>query len=450
MPIFPRRIIQRQLDWLATAAPAPKPAEIIRRLNKGGRDGIAAAWELAAVHALHFVGDLQVEPKEVGGGVVVDFVVAVPGIQWAAVGDVVAVFDDGMREESGRARLERELWALVAQRRVERDNISVWIEGDVHGGRRDRRRIKLPSVTADQLRDACSPLFDAIAVDPSTRHALDLRPKGLGLQLAYDPKGGGGYVSGTLVEAVYGLGANPLMNALKRKADQLRKTTLPVARVIVVCDGGSHSLRARVNPAWSTPDTAQIVAEFLRQNSSITGVIVVVVADRPLHPVITAGTHDPYWIGALTQQDACDEDILAIETLVQALKANLPATVRNPTSWAEPWNCAPDYDHFTHWGFKATVNTNSKRRTLQVPLRALQDLLARRVTAEQFEVRHLGGGADKPDHNLVRLWTEQRCVLTRIALIADSEADDDWVELEFSEGDAAVTPFRLAPTGAPQ
>ena len=70
---------------------------------------------------------------------------------------------------------------------------------------------------------------------------------------------------------------NPLFNALKVKARQLKKSGCTGPRGIIVCDGGCRMLT--IWPDWSTYSMHQVAAEFLRQHRSVDFVAVIAIKE---------------------------------------------------------------------------------------------------------------------------------------------------------------------------
>jgi len=100
MPIFARRILQNLIDVVSPLSTPAKIQDQIRRLETGGQDAIAVAWELAVMAGLSQMGTARVEP-DLETSTRVDFELSMPDLNWAGIGDIVTVFDHGMHEESG-------------------------------------------------------------------------------------------------------------------------------------------------------------------------------------------------------------------------------------------------------------------------------------------------------------------------------------------------------------
>jgi hypothetical protein len=439
MPIFARRVLQRLIDQVAPLSSAEKLRDQIQRLNKGGQDAISTAWELAVAAALSPLGTLEIEPN-LGTSTRVDFALSMLEGPWSCIGDIVSIFDHGMREESGYGRLETVVWQCVQAHKLARRSFNIWIEADVDGSR-ERRRIRLPPVRESLLRESLKPFLLEIKTAPAVQRQKDLRSSH-GIIVRYDPKQYSGTWSGTRIDAVYGIDANPLMNALKRKAKQLRKTSYDGSRIIVCCDGGSEALRARRNPVWKTPDTADIVQEFLRENTSIVGVVLILVNASPLRAVINARDRQLYSTPFLAGPQVSAADETALNEISRHLATGLPSVIRSPTSFPEPWAFTPDYGFFRFRDF----DTMSARH-IRISMRELLQLLAGSVSQEEYFARNELSAAGTSAHpNQFARWLSQGRVIKEARIIPGVDHDDDWVEITMSEPDPALAPLRA--TGA--
>jgi len=228
------------------------------------------------------------------------------------------------------------------------------------------------------------------------------------------------------------------MNALKRKAQQLRKTVYGGSRFIICCDGGSESLRANRNPIWRTPSTEDILAEFLRQNTSIAGVVFIIVNASPLRAVINARDRVIYRTPNLTGPLASAEDEKVLDLISENLEVNLPHVIRSPSSFPQPWRFKPDYGFFRFRDFN-TMSSNH----IQIPMRQLLELLAGTITQEEFFARNvLGASGDTTQPNLFARWISCNRVISEARIIADPDHDDSWVEFKCGTPDPALAPYR--------
>jgi hypothetical protein len=437
MPIFSRRELQRLIDTVGPLSTQEKIRDQLRRLDTGGQDGISTAWELAVTAGLSQMGILRIEP-DLGTPTRVDFALELPRNKWSSIGDVVTVFDHGMHEESGYGPLETVVWQSVQAYGLRRPCFNIWIDADVDGAPR-RRRIRLPTLRKVQLREDLKGFLLLIKKTPAVPRNIDLR-RAHGILLRYDPKQYSGTWSGTRIDAVYGIDANPLMNALRRKAQQLRKTDYNESRIIVCCDGGSEAIRADRNPVWRTPSTEDILVEFLRQNTSIAGIVLIIVNASPLRAVITANERKLYATPYMSGPLASASDKQALNEISEQLETSLPRVIRSPSSFPQPWDFTPDYGFFRCRDFN-TMSSNH----IQIPMRQLLELLAGTISqAEFFERNVLNTAGDPTQSNQFAHWLNSGRAITEARVISNPHHDDDWVEFKCGDADPALTAFRNA------
>lgn len=433
MPIFSRRNLQRLLDCVAPISPPGKIRDQIQRLNKGGQDAIATAWEIAVLCALRSAGSLTIEPTSASSNRV-DFHLSLDCPNWTAAGDIVAVFDSGMHDESGYMAIETIVSQRIQAHRLLRTKFNLWLVGDVQGSER-RQRIRLPPLRRAELVRDLDAFLQKVRAGPARAQEADLARRGHGFYLRYDPKLYSGGWSGTRIDAVYGIDANPLMSALKRKGNQLRRSGHLGPKVIVCCDGGSQALRSQRNRTWRTPSTEDIVQRFLAQTSSIVGVVLIIVDGSPLRAVVSARDREIYRIPVGINPHATESDLQALDQIVSALQASLPRVIRGPTSIPRPWSFKPDYRFFRFWEFKEMSASRIK-----IPVRALLELLAGELGHAEFVARYVSRGSPgcEGTDNIFSRWFDSGCLLSDARIYHEPESDDDWIELRCGDPDPAL------------
>src|SRR5438552_17661 len=103
--IFARRALQRRLDELRKVLPSAVVAGWATRLNVPGRDRLSAMWEVAVIHALSKLGEVEVETALASG--------RRPDVAFsgstAFVADVTAVSDEGLDDANPFSELLGEI-----------------------------------------------------------------------------------------------------------------------------------------------------------------------------------------------------------------------------------------------------------------------------------------------------------------------------------------------------
>ncbi len=190
--------------------------------------------------------------------------------------DVVAVNDRAYEEANPLRRFERELWRRVMKARLPTNHFSYKVGAERIG---EKPRLLLPRDHRWEI------LFDEnfdnflkwAIVQPDTPIGLHRKTEEIDVTFWYTPGqqfGGGSYSS---YRESSSMTKNPILNALKRKKDQLKASGYAGIKGIIVCDAGCKQLSA----------TERIVQRFLRDTTSIAFVIVCTIdGDRFSHAPI--------------------------------------------------------------------------------------------------------------------------------------------------------------------
>jgi hypothetical protein len=262
---------------------------------------------------------------------------------------------------------------------------------------------------------------------PDVYVSIEYQPgKGWGVgSLSY-----GSYTSTTVKDE------NPLFNALKRKADQLRRSGYEGIRGIVVCDGGSRIFTEISN--WATYSMDQVVQEFFRQNTSVS--FVATIGIRPQRSGIGAGRHllaEPRLF--VRPADQPHQWTAGLGRLLQQVTRALPELQQTP----ENVRISMDWNRSIRWTKPYYGGAVMTRNEIRMSARELLDLLAGKLDYERFAKRYdLGGG------NLFRLFRDRGRMISSTAIEHCPDEDDDWVVLRFSDGDPVTSDFTV-PEGQP-
>lgn len=236
---------------------------------------------------------------------------------------------------------------------------------------------------------------------------------------------------------------NPIYEALGRKLGQLRAAPEDCARMIFVMDVGSMLLNrlGQFNermPTGQAVSASQILQHFVRVNSAKLESVVVFVprrADR-------IRNSKAMWDFFIADRPGWTTPPEAIARLVSELP--LP---RFDGYQARSLLLQGAFSPQRHgWYLGVRINSLMKEHRMRISARALLDLLAGRITAEQF--RHFNG--QRPGEvNLFRHWLDMGWTVSNIEFeSAGVDQDDDWVVVTFNE-DPAARPLKLPSESAP-
>ena len=439
MALFARRVIQRCLNADASFVAPAKLRDWVRRLNKVSKDYVATEWEVVLVSVFSQLGRVQYEPSL--GPRPIDLVFEAPGGGLKFGADIAAISDQILHERNPIDRFRNEFNGRVEKAGIRTGRFVFRVDEQepvAHRGTGRKRRLLLPP--ANQF-DAC--IFNA-AFDDYIRaikdapllprdHYVGNRSPDVSLSIHYQP--GRGFGAGRLSYGTYTSATvkddNPLFNALKNKAEQLRQSGYDGIRGIIVCDGGSRIFTEI--PNWASYSMDEVVQEFFRQNTSVS--FVATIGIKPQRSGAANGVQllaEPrLFVRPADHRHQWPADLNRL--LLQATSAlpdlqQTPENVRISMDWNRSTKRTKPY-------YGGSVMT---RNEIRMSARELLDLLAGKLDYDLFAKRYdLGGG------NVFRLFRDRGRMISSAAIEPRSDEDDDWVVLRFSDGDPATSGFTV-------
>ncbi len=434
MALFARRAIQRSLDANSKLVSTEKLRDWVRRLSTISRDYVATEWEVVLVSVFAKFGCVQHEPPL--GPRPIDLVFEAPGLKFGA--DIAAISDQSLHERNPIARFRNEFNRRVEKAGIRTGRFVFRVEEKQPVGQGRKRKLLLPPVNQ----------FDAIifnaAFDEYIRAIQDQplvpRPYRVGHQspdvyisIEYQP--GKGWGVGSLSYGSYTSTSvkddNPLFNALKSKADQLRRSGYDGIRGIVVCDGGSR-IFTEIS-TWATYSIDQVVQEFFRQNTSVS--FVATIGIRPQRSGISAAVHldaEPrLFVRPADQRHQWSADL---GRLLQQVASALPEAAADARKCPDQYGLEP-----LHPANQALLRRlcHDEERNTHVRTRVARSSRWK-ARLQLFAKRYdLGGG------NVFRLFRDRGRMISSVAIEHCPDEDDDWVVLRFSDGDPATSEFTV-------
>jgi hypothetical protein len=435
--IFARRSLQRRLDELRVVLQEDNVAKLAARLNRQGKDGLAAMWEVAILHALSKLGDLGNEVA-LASGRRPD--VAFTSGELTVTADITTVSDDGLDEQNPYDELRKLIEACKVRLGLKSGGMDLRV-----GSRRDQSsrgtRIVLRLPDRRRLSE-----FVRVEIEPRLRQQIkegkkilhvEIEDEHVAIQVTVDPRkspySSGGY-------ATYDLPTikdrNPLFNALRSKPQQLRGA--PGFLGVIVGDGDSHALAERQNN-WREVSARAIADEFLRKNSSVHFVLLLTVREErtgwsPINPP-TRRLQGQLVFSRTTDAPA------QLEQIFNRMMAEMPQPIAMPSN-AAARSREVGYDLGHHGG------SQMSDRRIKLSAREVLEVLAGRRTVQELNASHDWHAAEDglPAGTMPNFF--ERCLRegrlpSSIAVIKTDENDsDDWIEVEFGDPDPAISPFR--------
>ena len=280
--IFSRRAMQKCITDLNEVLEPTQLSSLVKRLNTIGSDRLPAMWELMVLYGLSKVGDLSHEQMLPNG--------RRPDINWkiptleknfiSIIGDITTISDSGLDELNPYKQFTHEVSRIASKFGLK--PICFWcdVRGQIIGSsHKSKMRLMLPkkSEMNDFIKNKIEPWIYSLKANPHEKSIFDYKENNHSIKITYSPShtssGGGSYTSYKVATSKI---TNPLFNALKAKVKQLKREQDTAFRLIVACDGGCELLRN--GDSWKshyTHNSREIVAEFLRQHSSIDMVLLV-------------------------------------------------------------------------------------------------------------------------------------------------------------------------------
>jgi hypothetical protein len=436
--IYQRRALQRRLDELRDVLDDEAVDKLAERLNRAGKDRVAAMWELVVFHGLSKCGHLR---NEVALASLrrPDILFEQGALRLTA--DVTAVSDEGLDKDNPYHELSQLIEAAKNKLKLPVGGLDLRVRAKHESTKRGTRTVLLLPPRGD-LQEFVHQMIVPHLREQMTAKTFPLRiaidDDDVGVDITIDPTKSP-YSSGSF--AAYDVpkikDRNPLYSALKAKAEQLRGADSITG--VIVGDGDCVALSGR-SANWDEVSAKQIVAEFLRQFSSIDFVLLLSVCESPHgwapHP--PGPRQNDASLFVREGFDAHSE----LNTLFQAMIEHFPKPAMMPVNGA--LRAREDDYVIGHHGGYSMLGSNVVRLGLRefteifAGLRSLHDNGAKYVEA----ARKLPQGPNRLQAVVLRNLMAG-CLPKSIEIIKTGEEDnDDWVEIRFGEIDPAIAPLR--------
>jgi hypothetical protein len=433
--IFARRALQRRLNELRAALDGSAVDQLAARLNKPGKDRIAAMWEVVVLHALTRYGTLRNEvPLSSGRRPDVAFD---NGVQ-KFTADITAVSDHGLDSDNPYFELSELVEKEKAKLGLPVGGMDLSVKSKRHRTARGTKTVLLLP-PRKKLRE-----FVSEQVIPRLREQMDAGERllrveidddAIGIKLTIDPSRSP-YSSGNF--AAYDIpkikDRNPIYNALKAKASQLRGAKGITG--IILGDGDCTALTDR-QLNWDEVSAETIAKEFLRQYSSVDFVLFLTIREkRRLHPPTEQAQR---WVHPILIARAGCEVRDPLSTLFTEMLREMPKPVMMPANGAMRAR-EPDYDIGHHGGY--TMEGNK----IRISSRELIEILSGLRTLEDNGAKFVAAGrkiSPKPNRlqmTFLRNLRQGRLPVSIFVIKTDEDDSDDWVEFEFGDPDPAISP----------
>lgn len=435
--IYARRALQRRLDELRGKIDNEAVDAIVARLNEPGKDRVAAMWEVVVLHGLATTGNLENENALPSGrrpdvwfdGAVIRF-----------VADVTSVSDDGLDVQNPHAELGELLNKAKNKLKLPIGGLDMRIHSRDELSSRGRRTfLKLPPRRrlSEFVNEEILPKLREQLAAGARVLTVTIADEDVGIEIVIDP-------SNSPINS-YGFAAydvptikdkNPLYNALKAKADQLRGAE--GISGIILGDGDCAALAERQASPRSVSSEA-IAKECLRQYLSLDFVLLLTIreARRPFFPPVRPELRTHAMLICRDDSPVTGE----LEATFRAMLGKFPQPVNMPVNGARRAREAK-YEMGHHGGYKMSG------QKIRVSSRELVEVLAGLRTFDDKGARNLEFTRSS-SHSMsdisamfLRQVADGRLPEAITVRKTDENDNDDWIEFDFGEPDPAITPFK--------
>ena len=435
--IFSRRALQSRLDDLRMQFADDVADGLAARLNRPGKDRLAAMWEVVVLQAFAGLGELRHE-RELTSGRRPDIDFEGPVVSFVA--DVTTVSDEGLDETNPYFELSQALEQVKTRLGLPIGGLDLQVHSlEEVTARGSRRLLRLPPRPRIQefVQATIKPLLQTQIAEGAEVLRIAFDDEDVGVDITIDPRrspystgGYAAYASPTIKDR------NPLYGALKAKAGQLRGA--PGYTGIIVGDAHSASLRPNAFDR-RTITSGEIAREFLRQHSSVDFVLLLTISEEQQR----FGTDRPTrWIDPLLVVRDDDARAPSLQELALEAIARMPTPIRMPINAALRAR-EPGYDLGFHGGYSMNA------RTIRISSRELVEILAGKRTLADNGAKHVEKaralGRSQPNHAQAafdRNLREGRLPDIIQVIKAGENEEDDWIEFRFGEPDPAISTFR--------
>jgi len=425
--------------------PIEKIEEHVRRLNKGGLQSLATEWEIAVLNTLSRVGHIEHE-KPFGGSSYPDIFFQERNKKFSFVADIATVSDAGYEEENPIDDFIEETLRILKKEGIKLGGFYYKI-----GSLETQKGVKLKLPPKRKFNDFFKrPDFvnfvEGIKDAPEIPRVFRVISDEVEVIFSHDPKGE--YISGNYLQykvahrppykihpdkpiifREYNL-KNPVYNALKGKSIQLKKSGFDGIMGVCLCDGGCELLTR----SWQDHRSHrydEIIFEFLRQNSSISFVMIFSVKTSTGYGY---GIPEKKLVDVKIFPNSADSAfIIGLEKLGQHLLKNMPV----------PANTLINAFHRVKNGFEKRGLTFygggeiMKNSSIKISSVGLIDLLSGNISQAQF----------LKDHDFVPEFfnrkANERRMIKNIRVEKNPDQDDDWIVFEFDDPDPAIGRYRV-------
>lgn len=423
-------------DLAAFGLVPPKRRDIVNRLNDAKRpeQALGAEYELLVLWMLRESGHLEIEPEWCAGASRPD--AYSEGIFIDGTGEiceVTAISDNRAKEEDGMRAASQRL--VAAANKIKKGSGRYLYFNYQHEWEHiEGRSVRVRQIPADlEITPYIECGLNELLRNGDARPSVRLKEGRLDVVIERRATGQNAlfnFHSSVPAEAK-SLTDNPIYEALQRKRNQMKNASDYCRKVIWVCDAGAELLRACGKPKFGMQGITaeQIVTNFLVQYPDVDLVCVL----SPQHSEHMVGQRAERW-WQLTlfagNQIESTVNVAFLNRIVSALPKPRFAGYQARHLVLQQAYAPKAKGWYSGMSYRSTGDAGS----VEVPMRLIVDLLARRITAEQFS--HFLG--HKEGENLFARLLDSGITINNITFRSGGlDEDDDKVVLHYARDPGA-------------
>jgi hypothetical protein len=433
MAMFTRRVLQRCIDESFPYASDKARRNWVSKLNSSSEPAyVATEWEVVLLHAMAQLGSMRHEPS-LGGTRPIDAVVECDGLSFGA--DITAISDRGLHERNPVHALEARLEEVYQASGVTQGGIVVSIMDLSFGKRLPNHSIVPPKQEFDKLifSEKFNEWVSSLLSNPlqrSTYEVIYRNPRSV-LRFVYQPgRSGAGLAEYSNYCATQTIEKNTLHNALRSKADQLKKCGFEGLRGIIICDGGADVLRQSFSGAINTD---QVVFEFLRRYKSVSFVVIFALRNLDVSTIRRRVESRVF----VEREHPWHKNL---NNFISQVVTRLPRVVQGPENALSELRFWEGKKRTNLGGMSMTLGeTNDSIRELRMSTRTLLDVLSGRLSQAQLNEWYRHGKSK----GLFEHIADSGSLIESARVERKPDEDFDEIIFTFGTPDSASSAFRI-------
>jgi hypothetical protein len=434
--------MQLMLDENASFLTKEQLEQHVSKLNREDFQSLDTEWEVAVLNAFGKLGKVSHEPTLEGP--------SRPDLLFSFddgsgfLADITSVSDEGFEDDSPFKAFYVEL-----QERLKKAGLlsKGWMldvgEHQVKYG--EQRKLALPP-RAEFAKEIFNAKFKEflgqVNEHPEQSRNYTVRTAKTAVSLTYDPQRTGFMSHLGVYNAAMTKDQNPVFNALKKKAKQLKKVSYEGPKGVILCDGGSNMIHGQPHGAFEFNYNAVDAAkDFLRQNQSIDFVILItsVWINKGIHSFARPGEPVRKVEVTIIRNKNFDSLPAGLKEGLEKLEQCFPEPVNTPSGARE--TIRHGFDPKALRPFAGGIGWSHNE--IRISASAVLALLAGRITQEElFKSLDFSPWSDRPGatHNLFEYMLNKSMRIVEVQ-VEDTKYDDDTLVIKFEGPDPATSPY---------